>query len=261
MKSHRAHPLSVRPALALALLFTTLALAPTASHAQKTPARPDPEIVEEMDEYATLTVFDPLEPLNRLTFKFNDGLYDYVLRPISKGYTKVVPEPVRGGLSNFFENIKFPIRFVNSVLQFKFKRAGQETGKFFVNTIGGLGGFIKLSDEVPSLADIPREDTGQTIGRWGIGAGPYLVLPILGPGSLRDTVGLVGDYYLNPLVWNDTKDLLNNWETSLAIDTLNVVNETPNLLRTYDAPRQNAIDPYLSVRNAYLQYREAEVKK
>lgn len=252
--------------VSLALLFLlSLALVPTHSRAQKTPARPEADIVEQMieehdDEYALPKISDPLESINRLTFKFNDGLYDYVLRPVSKGYTTVTPEPVRTGLSNFFENIRFPIRLINSLLQFKFKRAGQETGKFFVNTIGGLGGFIKLSDDVPELADVPREDTGQTLGRWGIGAGPYLVLPVFGPGSLRDTVGVVGDYYLNPLSWKVTHDHVDR-EIRYSATAINFVNETPNLLNSYDMPRQNAVDPYIAVRNAYLQYREAEVKK
>ncbi len=230
--------------------------------AQKTPAEPDPEVVDEMDDYAVVQVSDPLEPMNRAIFKFNDGLYDYVLRPISKGYTRVVPEPARHGIRNFFDNIRFPIRFVNSALQGKFRRASLETEKFFVNTVAGLGGFIRISDDVPALAAIPREDTGQTFGVWHIGKGPYLVLPVLGPGTARDTVGAVGDYFLNPLNWNP-RDKIEwySWEVETGVQVVNGVNSLPDLLNTYDAPRKNAIDPYIAVRSAYVQYREAAVKQ
>lgn len=234
----------------------------SAAFAQKTPAEPESAVIDDMDDYATIPVHDPLEPVNRAVFKFNDGLYDYVLRPVSKGYTTVVPTPVRHGIRNFFENIRFPIRFVNSALQGKFKRAGLETGKFAVNTIAGIGGFIRISDDVPSLAAIPREDTGQTFGVWHIGSGPYLVLPILGPGTVRDTVGAVGDYFLTPVNWN-LRDNLEwyTWQVHTGVQAVNGLNTLPDLLETYDAPRKDAFDPYIAVRSAYIQYREAAVKK
>ncbi|MDF3058436.1 MAG: VacJ family lipoprotein [Rariglobus sp.] len=230
--------------------------------AQKTPAEPDPELVDEVDEYAVVQVSDPFEPVNRAIFRFNDGLYDYVLRPVSKGYTQVVPEPARHGIRNFFDNLRFPIRFVNSALQGKFDRAGRETGKFFVNTIAGLGGFIRVSDDVPELAMVPREDTGQTFGVWRIGKGPYLVLPLFGPGTLRDTVGAVGDYYLNPLAWNLRENIEGyTWEIETTVQVVNGLSALPDLLYTYDAPRKDAIDPYIAVRSAYIQYRDAAVKQ
>lgn len=234
--------------------------------AQKTPAEPDPALVDEMyddvDDYAVVQVSDPLEPMNRVIFKFNDGLYDYVLRPVSNGYTRVVPLPARHGIRNFFDNIRFPIRFVNCALQGKFDRAGREGGKFFVNTIAGLGGFIRISDDVPALAAIPREDTGQTFGVWRIGKGPYLVLPLFGPGTARDTVGVVGDHLLNPLSWNLRENLdWYTWEVEAGVQVVNGVNALPDLLYTYDAPRKDAIDPYIAVRSAYIQYRDAAVKQ
>jgi len=238
-----------------------LAHAP-AVFAQQTPVQPDPDLVDEMDDYAVVQIADPFEPVNRVIFKFNDGLYNYVFRPISTGYTYVVPEPARQGVDNFFHNLRFPIRFVNSALQGKFKRAGLEGGKFLVNTVAGLGGFIRVSDEVPALAGIPREDTGQTFGVWHIGKGPYLVLPVLGPGSARDTVGAVGDYFLNPLHWNP-RDHIDwyTWEVETGVTVLGVVNAMPDLLNAYDAPRKGAIDSYIAMRSAYVQYREAAVKQ
>ncbi len=237
-------------------------LTATVAYAQTPPAQPDPEVVDEADEYAVVQVSDPFEPVNRAIFSFNDGLYDYVFRPVSKGYTAVVPQPARNGIRNFFDNIKFPIRFVNSTLQGKFKRAGLETGKFAVNTVAGIGGFIRISDDVPALAQIPREDTGQTFGVWRIGKGPYIVLPVFGPGTARDTVGFVGDYFLNPLNWNLRENLeWYTWEVETGVTVVSVVNSLPDILAAYDAPRKDAIDPYLAVRNAYVQYREAAVKQ
>lgn len=253
----------MKPSPRLFLLVAGLSLAGVpAVFAQKTPAEPDPAVVDEMDDYAAVPVSDPLEPVNRAIFRFNDGLYDYVLRPVSKGYTKVVPSPARHGIRNFFDNIRFPIRFVNSTLQGKFGRAGRETEKFLVNTVAGLGGFIRVSDHVPALAEIPREDTGQTLGVWHVGKGPYLVLPVLGPGTVRDTVGVVGDYFLDPLHWNLRENIDGyTWQVETGVTTVSVVNSLPDILNTYDAPRKDAIDPYIAVRNAYLQYRDAAVKK
>jgi phospholipid-binding lipoprotein MlaA len=236
--------------------FSPLALA------QKMPADPDQAAGDDMDDYATVQVSDPLEPMNRAIFKFNDGVYAYVLKPISTGYTKVVPEPARYGIRNFFDNLRFPVRFVNSALQGKFGRAGRETEKFFVNTVAGLGGFIRISDDVPALADLPIEDTGQTFGVWGIGKGPYLVLPILGPGTVRDTVGFGGDYYLNPLNWNLRENIDGyTWEAETGVVVTSAVSSLPGILYTYDSVRKDAIDPYIAVRSAYVQYREAAVKK
>jgi phospholipid-binding lipoprotein MlaA len=244
------------------ILVLGACLTATAAFAQKTPSEPDPEVVGGMDEYAAVQISDPFEPVNRAMFAFNDGLYDYVFRPVSKGYTFVVPSPARKGIRNFFDNIRFPIRFVNSALQGKFKRAGLETGKFAVNTVAGLGGFIRISDDVPALAQIPREDTGQTFGVWHIGKGPYLVLPILGPGTARDTVGFVGDYFLNPLNWNLRENIeWYTWEIETGVTVVNVVSSLPDTLATYDSARKDAIDPYIAVRSSYVQYREAAVKQ
>ena len=252
----------LRSLLACAGLVVGLVSSAVAQTAPSAPAAPMAEEDAEVDDYAIVQVSDPLEPMNRVIFKFNDGLYGYVFRPISKGYTKVVPSPAREGIRNFFDNIKFPIRFVNSALQGKFKRAGLETGKFAVNTVAGIGGFIRISDDVPSLAQVPREDTGQTFGVWRIGKGPYLVLPVFGPATTRDTVGMVGDYFLNPLNWNLRENLeWYTWEVQTGVTVVGAVNTLPELLSTYDALHKDAIDPYIAVRSAYVQYREAAVKQ
>ncbi|MEQ1752341.1 MAG: VacJ family lipoprotein, partial [Prosthecobacter sp.] len=186
--------------------------------------------------------------------------YKFLLRPISKGYETITPKPARQGLDNVFDNIKFPVRFVNSGLQGKFGRAGKEVQKFGVNTVAGFGGLIKQSDRIPSLADVPSEDTGQTLGTWGIGHGPYIVLPVYGPSTVRETVGLAGDYALNPINWGfaikgDAR------KYAWIPQTVNTVRQLPEQLQKYDDARSDAIDPYMAVRSAYYQNRKSAVEQ
>ena len=220
---------------------------------------------DEVDEYATTTadVSDPLEKLNRGTFWVNDQLYTFILRPISKGYTLLLPKPVRKGIDNAFENVKYPVRFVNCTLQGKFKRAGQETGKFVVNTVGGVGGIFRPAENIPALANLPDEDTAQTFAKWGIPNGPYLVLPVLGPSSVRDGVGLIGDYALNPVnwpyLWWYGSRSKHDWV--IVPPLANTLRSTPAQMDKYDTITKDAVDPYLSARSAYTQNRAEAAKK
>ncbi len=213
---------------------------------------------DDLDDYAAIEVSDPLEPLNRATFKLNDGIYNVLFRPISKGYEIIVPRFLRTGITNVFENAKFPVRLVNCGLQGKFRRAGLETGKFAVNTVAGLGGLIRMSDRVPGLANVPEEDAGQTFATWGIGHGPYLVLPVLGPSSVREGVGYAFDYVMSPVNWGmfQSKDSLKYIPPSA-----NTVRALPDQLSTYDAVSRDAIDPYISTRSTYIQNRAAAVRE
>ncbi len=250
------------------LRLLTLALVPFLTDCATPKSSPPPveagttavkplDAVDELDDYgAAAEVADPLEGLNRATFKLNDGLYNFVFRPVSKGYEFVAPQPVRKGLTNFFDNVKFPVRFVNSGLQGKFGRAGKEVQKFGVNTIVGAGGFVKVSDKIPSLVAVPSEDTGQTLAKWGLGHGPYIVLPVFGPSTARETVGFAGDYALNPVNWGfflkgDARDWV--WIPS----TVNTVQSLPDQLYYYDEACKNSVDPYLSVRSIYIQNRNS----
>lgn len=212
---------------------------------------------EDLEEYDAASIADPLEPVNRVTFWVNHQLYTIIFRPVSKVYKTIVPKPVRTGVTNVFENAKFPVRLVNNTLQGNFKRAGQETGRFLVNTTVGVGGIGRPADHMPALADVPEADTGQTFAKWGIGHGFYLVLPILGPSSARDTVGLAGDYALNPVTW--VSIVYGGFTWTLAIPTTNTLRSTPDQIDKYDAAIKNALDRYLAARSAYVQYR-AEVK-
>ena len=123
------------------------------------------------DDFANVPVQkvnDPLQGFNRTMFGFNDELNTHAWRPLAHGYVIVVPRPVRNGISNFFDNVQFPVRFVNSVLQGKLTRSAQEVGKFVFNSTFGVGGLIRVSDHVSGLTDVPAEDFGQTLGVWGI---------------------------------------------------------------------------------------------
>ena len=238
--------------VALALLSNCTTPSKTANKATTKPVG----ATDARDDYAVVDAHDPLEPLNRATFWLNDGIYNVVLRPISKSYEFITPAPVRQGINNVFDNAAFPVRFVNSALQGKFKRAGQEVQKFGVNTFAGFGGLIKQSDRIPSLTNVPREDTGQTLAKWGVRHGPYLVLPILGPSSARDVFGIGGDYALNPVNWlfalkGDADDFA--WIPPSA----NTLRQLPDQLKKYDESRANALDPSLSIRSTYYQNRQS----
>jgi phospholipid-binding lipoprotein MlaA len=214
---------------------------------------------DDLDEYTSESIADPLEPVNRVTFWVNDQLYTVLLRPVSKTYEKVLPKPVRTGVFNVFDNVRFPVRFVNDALQAQFPRAGQEAGCFFVNTTLGVGGIFRVSDKFPALADVPPADTGQTFAKWGIGHGFYLVLPVIGPSSARDGLGLAGDYALNPVTW--VAFFYGSWAWTIPVYATDTVRLMPDKFSAYDAATENALDRYLALREAYVQYRRKAVSK
>lgn len=245
-------------------LATTKSSAKTETAPGKTDEKTDEKAAaaapdDDLDEYAATEVFDPLEKLNRAMFRGNDILYKVLVRPISKGYEKGLPKRLRNGIYNAFENVRFPARFVNCALQGKFKRAGQETGKLVVNSVAGLGGLIRVADKIPALADVPDEDTGQTFAAWGIGHGAYLVLPFFGPSSVREGIGLAGDYALNPVNWVSFSSGDHDW--LYAVQGANTVRLMPPNMSAYDAATQDAVDPYISVRSAYIQNRAEAARK
>ena len=195
-------------------------------------------------------VADPLEKFHRGMFVFNDKLYYWVLKPAAQGYSYVVPEPARTCVKRFFLNLATPIRLVNCALQGKFKGAGSELMRFTVNSTAGIAG---LFDPAYYCWDLKRsdEDTGRTFGAWGVGHGIYIVWPLFGPSSARDTVGMVGDFFLDPLTYVDT----NLWESAAIIAT-DKVNGVSLKINDYDEFKKSAFDPYVSLKNAYIQNRQ-----
>ncbi len=237
--------------LALLLVLSTgvNALAQSTDH----PFDPGPDPFAEEDEGPQIS--DPLESFNRGVFWVNDKMYFYLLKPTARVF-RVVPQPVRSSVDKAFTNLGFPIRFVNNLLQLKFWNATVEFDRFLINTTIGLGGFFDPASNIPELA--PRnEDLGQTLGHYGVGQGFYLVLPLLGPSSLRDGIGLSGDYYFLS-AWNYTG--LNFIERTgvTAGETVNFLSLDKD---TYEQIKKDSLDPYLFIRNAYAQRRQALVDK
>lgn len=188
---------------------------------------------------------DPLEPVNRGIFKFNRGADRYVLRPVAKTYRNYVPAEIRSGTHNFLDNLFYPTVIVNDLLQAKFAQGGKDLGRFVLNTTVGIVGIM----DVATPLGLPRnnEDFGQTLGRWGVGEGWYLMLPLLGPSTNRDLVGRAGDYFTSPTTYADTYP-------SLAVTATDVIDSRAGLL---DADRllDEQIDPYVFIRTVYLERR------
>jgi phospholipid-binding lipoprotein MlaA len=206
------------------------------------------------EEKEIVRIPDPLESFNRAMFDFNDKLYFWVLKPVAQGYNQVVPEPARVGVKNFFSNVRFPVRFVSSLLQGDIKGAATQLGRFLVNTIWGVGGLLDPSSS--EQLNIPKQDPdlGQTLGIYGVGQGFYFVWPILGPSSARDSVGLAGDFFLYPVSY------INPWYDWAAVRAYEEVNNASLRIGDYESLKEAAIDPYVAVRDAYHQYRLKKVE-
>ena len=209
------------------------------------------------DDDTVLDVYDPLEPVNRGIFWFNDKMYFYVMKPLARGF-RYVPEPWRVSLNNFFNNLRAPVTIVNATLQGKFTDAGNELTRFLTNTTLGIGGLFDPSKEHFGIR-ATEEDTGQTLGHYGVGPGPYLVLPFLGPSNLRDGIGLFADSRLDLTyyIWGKDKD---NYDYLGAI-AVRMINKLSLDKDTYEGIKQDALDPYLFVRDAYAQYRQNKIDK
>ncbi|CAN5756154.1 VacJ family lipoprotein [soil metagenome] len=231
----------------------------TTGHGSKSDGKSYKSKVDDLSEYDVATIADPLEPINRGTFWLNHQLYTFIFKPISKSYETVVPKPVRKGIYNVFDNIEFPVRFVSDTLQGNFKRAGLETGRFVVNSTVGVGGLGRPADHIPALANVPAGEVGLTFAKWGVGHGFYFVIPLLGPSSARDTVGLAGDYALNPVTWLGF--IYGTWAWTIPVSVTGTVSYMPDKFAKYDAMTKNTLDKYLAARTAYVQYRKEAAKK
>jgi phospholipid-binding lipoprotein MlaA len=244
--------MSRRWLLVTLLLASALGLA----HAQDDRPRPLPGAragaATPPTEGTPATEYDPWQGFNRRIFTFNDKLDQWVLEPVAKGWDYVAPKPVEHGISNFFGNLRFPIDLVNNVLQGKGIEGAKTIGRFTVNTILGAGGFL---DPARDLGLGPQtEDFGQTLGRWGVPAGPYLVLPLLGPSTLRDAPALGVD-----TVTAITPFFIDSW-ILVGARVIDVVNTRAQFLTEVAEAKATALDFYVFVRSAYLQRRQAEIE-
>jgi phospholipid-binding lipoprotein MlaA len=214
-----------------------------------------PDMYDEDFEYEdTLLIADPLESFNRAMFAFNDKVYFYVLKPVVRVY-RHVPEPARVSLGNFFSNLRAPIRMVNSLLQLKLVDAGNELLRFGINSTVGVGGLFDPAGRYLGIRRVD-EDLGQTLGHYGVGHGFYIVMPFLGPTSLRDGVGgFVDAWYLDPVLYVED----NAVATGLIV--LDKVNAASLDRDTYETIKREAFDPYTFIRDAYVQRRNAAVER
>lgn len=210
---------------------------------------------ENLDEFFEQgDVSDPFEPMNRVFFEVNDKLYFWILKPVNTAYTKVVPLDFRQCFGNFFDNIASPVWMVNNLLQGKFAGAGIDLSRFLINsTVGVLG----LGDPaLQSFGIKPRpEDFGQTLGAWGVGEGPYLYLPLIGPLTLRDSVGFAGDALSHPVTYIGNTTYLDRLAYYTA-DKVNLMSLHPGL---YEEMKRYSLDPYISMRQVYIEYRRNRV--
>jgi len=210
----------------------------------------------DFDDDDLTSIADPIEPFNRAMFVFNDKLYFWILKPTSGLYGRAVPEKSRIAVRRFFTNVATPIRLVNALLQFKFRYAGTELARFGINTTVGLLGFRDPARDWWNIY-LHKEDFGQSIGHYGAGPGFFITWPILGPSSLRDTFGLIGDFFMNPATYIFAGEAL----TGVGVWSYDKVNSTSLDLTLYEDLTKNAIDPYLFIRDAYHQHREQLIKE
>lgn len=241
-------------------------------------ARSDATAVDEsFDPFATeqenVEEYDPWEPFNAVMFEVNRKIDRYALKPIAKGYNWVMPDAAQRGVENFFHNIRTGPRMVNNVLQGKFAGAGTELGRFLLNTTFGLGGFFDVAKHM--RIETPDEDFGQTLGYYGVPPGPYLVIPLFPPFTLRDVTGYVVDLALDPVNWlvfplweirNVPSVVSHPNRTTSTIAQLGgrsafIINERALNLESFQGVEEATVDLYSAVRNAYLQKRAKAIRE
>ena len=209
-----------------------------------------PAIAQDDDPFSEdefQAVSDPLEPVNRAIYQFNEVFDDYVAEPVARGYDRVMPRPVKTGVANFFDNLGYPVVIVSDLLQGRFLDAGADTARLLVNTTFGVLGFFDVATRVDLIER--KEDLGQAFGSWGLDSGPYLVLPFLGPSNLRDAAGTVGTFYIHPMYMIEGPGARNAFIAANALDY------RYGLLEAGEVLSEAALDPYAFVRESYSQNR------
>ena len=191
---------------------------------------------------------DSLESYNRAMFAFNDAVDKALFKPVAKAYRRVLPEPITISIGNFFSNLNDVVVLLNDLLQFKLHLAAMDSSRIVFNTTFGVAGLF----DVASRMELPKhnEDFGQTLGYWGFGNGPYFVLPFLGPSTARDAIGMVGNFFTNPITWATDSDAV-----AWGLWGLDLINRRSDLLRIERVLAEDQIDPYSFQRSAYLQMR------
>ncbi len=214
----------------------------------------DFDLLEEEFAEQMVKVPDPLESFNRTMFHVNDTLYFWVVKPVSHVYGGVVPEPARLGIRNFFSNLTTPARLINCLLQGKGEGADTELRRFAINTTCGILGFGDPALDQYGLEPV-HEDLGQTLAVYGFGDGFYLVLPLLGPSNARDSVGRIGDWFLNPVSYVEPT------EAAYGITAVRYTNSSSFRIGEYETFKSMTVEPYIAMREAYIQYRANQIQE
>lgn len=209
----------------------------------------------ESEEYEGPSVPDPLEPINRFFFQFNDKIYFWLVKPVCRVYGTFLPPGLRQSMKNAFENLQTPIRLVNCLLQGKGQAAAREVGRFFINSTLGVGGFFDIAKTHFNM-ESSNEDFGQTLGVQGVSEVMYINWPFFGPSTLRDSVGFVVDLLLDPLLYMPTGYIVQG-----GIRTGSYVNNTSLHLGEYEDLKKSAVDPYVALKDAYIQHRRELIKR
>ena len=234
---------------------------------EEKPFDQDDEKIDVMEETVVEGVFadpfdteskpvqDPWEPFNSNTFALNHTLDRYMLKPAARVYSGIVPTDVRSSLGNAFNNLGFASRFLNNVFQGKFDRAGIEMQRFLLNSTLGVAGLFDVATSMFEIEAPPAEDTGQTLASYGLESGPYLVLPLLPPMTVRDAVGYTGDIFLNPV--NYFVPIIPN----LSLNTTERLNDRAANLETFEKIEESTFDLYGAVRSAYFDHRTKQIQQ
>jgi phospholipid-binding lipoprotein MlaA len=215
----------------------------------QSPAEDDYE--DEYEDDATrVTVADPLQPFNFDMYLLNDFLLLHLIEPAAKAEKVIIPWEFRTIFRNMLQNIRFPARFVNSLLQAKWEKAGHELQAFFLNTTVGMLGMADAAATQPGLKPSP-EDMGQTFAVWGWDQSSYLMLPFFGPSTMRDALGKIPDVVMDPLFW-----LIPGPPEAIGVRAGEAVNDTSFRIGDYEAIKKASLDPYVAIRNGYIQNRQ-----
>ena len=225
----------------------------TAAAWAATDTNEDEDYLDEPFAEKEVSVADPLQPMNRVFFHFNDKMYFWMLKPLATLYKTFVPTGVRLCVRNAFVNAMAPVRIANNLLQMKGKQCGVELTRFALNSTLGAGGLFDPAEKEFGLKPYD-EDFGQTLGHYGLGNGLFIMWPVLGPSTLRDTVGLAGDFFLDPMNYLP-------WQVDAVAKGTKEVNRTSLNLGQYEDFKASALDPYVSMRDAYVNYRYRQVQK
>lgn len=213
---------------------------------------------DEFEDYSydeSMRISDPLEGWNRACFQFNDFFLVNIAKPVYNAYDYVTPDEIQQGASNFFHNLLFPVRFVNALLQGEPLMAGVEFSRFVINSTLGIGGLFDVTKDKKPVVEPDIDGFGQTLGRWGVGEGCYIVWPFVGPSTLRDSAGWCGDYFLDP------KWVLFDTGESIALSGYRILNDYGSAIDAYETFKASSVEPYIAVRNAYIQMRRDNLKR